>query len=74
LLNGKFSYYPNPVDDYLHIDIEENFTAKLFSINGTLLIDIKSKKTIDISNFSSGIYILKIQVEDKIYSRKILKK
>jgi len=74
LLNGKFSYYPNPVDDYLHIDIEENFTAKLFSINGALLMDIKSKKNIDVSKFNTGIYILQIQVEDKTYSGKILKK
>jgi len=74
LLNGKFSYYPNPVDDYLHINLDEPFQARLYSINGTLLMDVKSKKTIDISNFSSGIYTLKIQVEDKIYSGKILKK
>jgi hypothetical protein len=74
LLDGKFSYYPNPVNDYLHIDIEENFTAKLFSINGALLIDVKSKKIIDVSKFNTGIYILQIQIEDKIYSGKILKK
>ena len=74
LLNGKFSYYPNPVDDYLYIDIDEQFKARLYSINGTLLMDAKSKKTIDVSNFSSGTYILQIQVEDKIYSAKILKK
>jgi len=42
--------------------------------NGALLIDVKSKKTIDISAFSSGTYILQIQIEDKIYSTKILKK
>lgn len=74
LLDGKFSYYPNPVNDNLHIDIDEQFQARLYSINGVLLIDAKSKKTIDISNFTSGIYILQIQVEDKIYSGKILKK
>jgi len=74
LLNGKFSYYPNPVDDYLHIDLDEEFQAKLFSINGALLMDIKSKKNIDISKFNPGIYILQIQIKDKIYSGKILKK
>lgn len=73
LLNGKLSYYPNPFNNYLHIDIEENFTAKLFSVNGTLLIDVKSKKNIDVSKFKTGIYILQIQVEDKIYSGKIIK-
>ena len=73
LLDGKFSYYPNPVNDYLHLDIEENFTAKLFSINGALLMDIKSKKIIDVSKYNTGIYILQIQIEDKIYSGKIIK-
>jgi len=74
LLNGKFSYYPNPVEDYLHINLDETFQAKVFSINGSLLVDVKNEKTIDISNFSSGTYILQIQIEDKIYSSKILKK
>ena len=74
LLDGKFSYYPNPVNDKLHIDIEENFTAKFFSINGALLIDVKSKKIIDISKFNTGIYILQIQVNGKLYYGKILKK
>lgn len=73
LLNGKLSYYPNPVDDYIHINLDEQFQARLYSINGALLMDEKSKKTIDISNFTSGIYILKIQVENKIYSGKIIK-
>jgi len=73
LLNGKFSYYPNPVNDYLHIDLDEQFQARLYSINGALLMNAKSKKTIDISNFTSGIYILQIQIEGKTYSSKIIK-
>ncbi|AUS06505.1 fibronectin type III domain-containing protein [Pseudotamlana carrageenivorans] len=74
LINGKFSYYPNPVHDYLHIDLDEEFQAKLFSINGALLMEIKNKKNIDVSKFNTGIYILQIQVNDKLYSGKILKK
>lgn len=73
LSNGSFSYYPNPVDHNLHINLDEEFKAKIFSINGVLLMSAKNKKSIDISNLKKGIYILQIQIDDKIYSSKILK-
>lgn len=73
LINGKFRYYPNPVEDYLFFNFDENFHAKLFAINGVLLIDSKNKKTIDVTSLSSGTYILQIQIDSKIYSGKILK-
>lgn len=74
VINGKFRYYPNPVEDYLFFNFDENFQVKLFTINGALLIDSKNKKTIEIANLTSGTYILQIQVDSKIYSGKILKK
>lgn len=67
-------FYPNPVNDVFYINLlDENIDVKLFSMNGALLKEVKNKKTIDISNFSSGTYILQIQIKDKIYSNKILK-
>ena len=74
LIKENIAIYPNPVDDYIHINLDEQFQARLYSINGALLMDAKSKKTIDVSKFNTGIYILQIQVNDKLYSSKILKK
>jgi hypothetical protein len=67
-------FYPNPVNDVFYINLlGENINVKLFSINGALLKEVKNKKIIDISNFSTGTYILYIQSENKKYSRKIIK-
>ncbi|WP_282038203.1 fibronectin type III domain-containing protein [Saccharicrinis aurantiacus] len=74
LLDSEFSYYPNPVNDYLHINSDQHFEARMYSIDGVLLIDAKSEKVIDISNLSSGTYILQVEIKDRTYSRKILKK
>ena len=73
-IKGKFTYYPNPVEDYLFFNFNENFEVKLFAINGALLISSKNKKTINVAGLSSGTYILQIQVGSKICSGKILKK
>jgi hypothetical protein len=73
LVDGKFSYYPNPIKNYLHINLDKNTHTKVFSINGSLLIDAKVSKHIDVSSLSSGLYVLQIQVEGKMYSSKILK-
>ena len=74
LSKDKISFYPNPVNDAFHIKLlDENINVKLFSVNGVLLKEVKNEKIIDISNFTSGIYILQIQIEGKIYSGKIIK-
>lgn len=73
LVKGKFTYYPNPVDDKLQININTPFYVKFFSVSGILLLEANNKKTIDISNFSSGTYIMQIQIDNKTYTCKILK-
>lgn len=73
--------YPNPVADYLHIDlevVEENAETaiKVYDIGGQLLfmnlLD-RNKSFIDFSNFPSGLYFIEIKVGDSIISRKISK-
>lgn len=72
-IGSKFSYYPNPIKNHLHINLDKNTHTKVFSINGSLLIDAKVSKHIDVSSLSSGLYILQVQVDGKVYSGKILK-
>lgn len=73
LSNNVVSFYPNPVNDVVNIKLDESFKAKLFDINGKLILEVNNKKQIDISFLTSGMYFLKIESEDKIYSGKILK-
>jgi hypothetical protein len=72
-LKNKILYYPNPVNDYLNILTEESFHVKLFSVNGTLILDLINEKKLDISNLKTGLYIIQLEINDKLYFGKILK-
>lgn len=72
-LRNKILYYPNPVNDYLNILTEESFHVKLFSVNGTLILDLINEKKLDISNLKTGLYIIQLQIDDKLYFGKVLK-
>lgn len=67
------SVYPNPTLSILNIDTEQEFLATLYDLSGKKLLNF-STKTIDISQLTSGIYILDIISEDKRYTKKIIKK
>ncbi|MDP2160810.1 MAG: T9SS type A sorting domain-containing protein [Flavobacterium sp.] len=69
--------YPNPVDDILNFKFENKseFTnISVLNLQGKLLMEVKNgQPSIDISNLSSGIYICRIQFENKIFNLKIIK-
>jgi hypothetical protein len=59
----KTSVYPNPTDGFIHIEIEKETEAQLYSIQGHLLkvftvSDLKGP--VDVSDLPPGIYILRI--------------
>ncbi len=62
----QFSFYPNPVKDYLFIDAPKVIdNVKLFDIAGKLLMDapIDNKKTsVYMGVFKSGVYFAKVQM------------
>lgn len=68
--------YPNPVESILKIDNKSNFEIiqiTITDINGRILSSTSSL-TIDFSNYSKGIYLLKIAYNNgNIYTKKILK-
>ncbi len=69
-LENQINIFPNPVNDILHINIDEsNFTINVEDMTGRLLLQTKDK-AISFANRSSGIYLIKI----KIGSREIIKK
>ena len=68
-----FLFYPNPVEHYLHINLDESTQTQIYSMNGSLLIDAKTDKRIKVSELSSGVYILQIEVGGKKYSMRMLK-
>ena len=63
---SKLSVFPNPVFSVLNIDISTaDFTAEIYNSIGVLLLSVKDANSIDVSSFSSGIYIVRIQEAGK---------
>jgi hypothetical protein len=75
LLDKKISTYPNPVSEKLMIKIEASvslISTKVYSTLGNLLFETL-EKNIDFSNLSSGVYFLKIETNQGIITKKIIK-
>ncbi len=67
-LDYNFSVFPNPASDLLQIELKENTKVAQLDIFNTigqhkLSSTIVKNKTIDVSNFSAGTYLLKLSTE-----------
>lgn len=83
--NNNFNVYPNPVNKYLNIeyivDNDGNEIIELFNSIGQKVMNIsegsvqkgKYNKTIDISQYNSGIYFCRANINGKIFTKKIKK-
>ena len=74
-----FGIFPNPANDQFIIQTEEDIQSlRILDMSGKLhsthlFHDIHLKK-VDITHLQPGIYFLNIQTEDKIISRKLIKR
>lgn len=74
------SLYPNPVNsgNALNVSISNavSGTLKIYSITGKLvyssLVDDFKSKTIDVSGFSNGVYLLKLETNLTSISKKVI--
>ena len=76
LMQSGILIYPNPIRKTLFIDDNRNLLQEIsvYDIEGQRLVDIKKQSghiNIDMSQFGSGVYVLKLQVENRIVSKKI---
>ena len=70
---NKVITYPNPVNDYLNVDNTNISSIELFDAKVMRLYKGKTTK-VDMSNFSNGLYIFKINFNDGTSSiKKIIK-
>ena len=76
-IENNFSLFPNPVKNELHIKSNlPNYEYNMYSIQGQVIIkseDNHDNSTIDCSNLSPGIYLLKITKDDKNKTFKFIK-
>ena len=72
----NFSVYPNPVSDILKIDTDATIVAvEMLDLNGkSLLRQVNSQNTFDISSLETGSYILRVKTDKNIINKLIIKK
>lgn len=72
--NDYFSFYPNPVKDALHIDLNNGLELKqvnIYTLEGRYLYSVKNKK-IDIKNLTSGMYVFEVETNEGKSAKKII--
>lgn len=80
ILGGNLKIYPNPTADYINLSFK-NFVDKLeldlISITGQQLKKVKWTKVnrprIDVSNLPRGTYFLKVNADQKVSVKKVVK-
>jgi hypothetical protein len=72
--------YPNPTSGIIYLEFISNNTPQvsIFDLTGKLIYDklhsiSNNKLKIDFSNFESGIYLIKIKENNKIFTGKVIK-
>ena len=79
-LKSLVSIYPNPTSDVLYIDnpnFEKINSLEIISINGTIVKQenrISNLQSINVSNLQSGVYFVKIQINNEVLNYKFIKK
>ena len=74
----SLSIYPNPVDDRLYIETQtQTLTIEIYDVFGRLQVtetpSHQGNLTIDVENFKSGIYFVKINTEKGNIVKRIIK-
>jgi thiol-disulfide isomerase/thioredoxin len=69
-INSSLSIYPNPVKDVLTIDGIYN-SVNIYDVFGKLVLTSQTQKTIDVSTLSNGIYMLEINTDQAVKTKKI---
>lgn len=73
LLQKDVNIFPNPVTNFLTIESSKEFDAiEIYNGIGKRILKTKERK-IDFSNFTSGIYIMRIIAEQKVLTKKVIK-
>ncbi len=78
LINNNFQTYPNPATNVVNIDLLEidDSDLEVFDFNGKKLLSQKLSNlsnTINIENFSSGVYLFKVSSNKGSATRKVIK-
>ena len=66
--------FPNPTSNSITVTSTTKIVSlELYNLLGKRVMLIKNKSKLDLSNFNSGLYLLKIQTEQGIITKKVIK-
>jgi hypothetical protein len=74
--NQKLKIYPNPATNNLTIETPQKATIEILNIKGQIIKSINNANiiaTIDLDNFSSGVYIIKAKTDKEVMIKKFIK-
>lgn len=68
--------YPNPTTDFIYIDSNKKIEeVVVYNVSGQMFeMSYENKDTLDFSNYSSGIYFVKVKTDDEEKVFKVIKK
>ena len=69
----NLTVFPNPANDIVNISTTENYTLTITDINGKKIDSQVENDRLDISNFNSGIYFLRISTDKGNKTIKLVK-
>ncbi|PLX11129.1 MAG: hypothetical protein C0594_04005, partial [Marinilabiliales bacterium] len=70
-----FNVYPNPAYNIINIECQSsNNNVEIYNILGSLIYTATNKKAIDISSFSEGVYIIRIESNNHSFTQQFIKK
>ena len=70
------SIYPNPVKDELFIALDKpaKYTLKVYAMNGqSMSVDQTSFHSISTSSYPPGMYVLHLELEGQVYTKRFIK-
>jgi len=75
--NININLYPNPSSDYINLSIysldDELIKYEIINYLGEIIesnsIETQSKNKIDISSFSKGLYVLRVEYKERVYNK-----
>lgn len=77
--NNLFTISPNPTSDYFVIESDfehlESCRYELYSLNGEIIVadQLLTSSKINMTKLKSGVYFIKIKIDDQIFTKKIIK-
>lgn len=75
-LSERVQVYPNPAHDHVYIDLPSKAFVQLFDLQGRLQFEAylpAGNKRINLSGLDLSVYIIKLQFEEQVLTRSILR-